>query len=122
VSVCLCVLMYIFSHCVFAEEVEDFCVEDTLLLYIEYVGNLIDVSLQIEKCNPLLIHCVLNFYNVVSTHTLSPQFITNYQLSTHVLCNQILQCSCTTSSICKYTCTVLSTLLSTQALYHPHRN
>ena len=59
--------MSCFSHCVFIEDVEEFQTEDTLLEFIEYVGNLVDVGLQVEKCNPLLIHCVLNFYDLVST-------------------------------------------------------
>ena len=54
------------SVCVFTEEVEEFNPEETISQYVEYVGNLIEVGLLIEQDSPLLMHCILNFYEVVS--------------------------------------------------------
>ncbi|KAK2157536.1 hypothetical protein LSH36_189g04025 [Paralvinella palmiformis] len=52
--------------CVFTEEVEEFNPEETISQYVEYVGNLIEVGLLIEQDSPLLMHCILNFYEVLS--------------------------------------------------------
>ena len=51
----------------FTEVVEEFNPEETILQYILFVGNLIEKALLTEKDSPLLMHCVLNFYELVST-------------------------------------------------------